>query len=126
MAPSKLMWESPLTPLDSMVEAMLFSNSIAIVVVVSSSYPYRCRRIVVVVVSLSSYRRRRIIIVSLSNHHRIVVVVVNVGGRIDDGGSDYYVDYEKAYEAEQAKEKGQGGAFRCRVQFHFEKNHALT
>jgi len=30
MAPSKLMWESPLTPLDSMVEAMLFSNSNAI------------------------------------------------------------------------------------------------
>ena len=111
MAPSKLMWESPLTPLDSMVEAMLFSNFIAIVVVVSSSY--RCRR-------------RRIIIVSSSNHHRIVVVVVNVSGRIDDGGSDYYVDYEKACEAEQAKEKGQGGAFRCRVQFHFEKNHALT
>ena len=109
MAPSKLMWESPLTPLDSMVEAMLFSNSNAIVVVVVSS----------------SYRRR-IIIVSSSNHHRIVVIVVNVGGRIDDGGSDYYFDYEKACEAEQAKEKGQGGAFRCRVQFHFEKNHALT
>ena len=31
-------------------------------------------------------------------------IITMVGGRIDDGGSDYDTDYEKDFEAEQAKE----------------------